>query len=219
MNVTELISRSQRGGSEGKMAANQLLLHISEKYLRQKLKRFFRSGMPYDDRDELRQVFLIGCYKGILEVELNIGDPLAFILNKGLWAARDEIRRKCRERLLQVCKECFVYTKPNRFLGQYQCPQCKSNNVELRSNTISIHKVFELQGVNQDSSLTLNEFRDRLTGRKRDVFDLIVIEGYDRTSCKNYLQSVARILGVTQSNVNLRLRAIRKAWIQYELQT
>jgi DNA-directed RNA polymerase specialized sigma24 family protein len=63
--------------------------------------------------------------------------------------------------------------------------------------------------------LNLQQFAATLTGRKRDVWNLIVERGYDRESCKNYIREIADILGVTPGNVNLRLRQIKAAWMAW----
>ena len=63
--------------------------------------------------------------------------------------------------------------------------------------------------------ILIEEFRKRLAGRKAEVFDLIYYHGYDRNSCTNYQKEIAEILGITTSNVNLRLRQIKKEWKEF----
>ncbi|KIL38007.1 hypothetical protein SD70_29360 [Gordoniibacillus kamchatkensis] len=210
-----MILRAQRGGSEGIKAANDLLYHIAHEYRERKLHKFFAPGMPYADRDDIRQAFLIGCYAGIMKARLNIGDPLAFILNKGLWAVADVIRRDGQKELQQECSGCHATSKPNRVHGRYVCRRCESDQVELRRRVIPHAETIEVTGHNQDDRLTVQEFHDQLTGCKRDVFDLIM-RGYDRDNCRNYLKEIGQILGISAANANLRLQQIREAWVQYQ---
>ncbi|WP_199615044.1 hypothetical protein [Paenibacillus alkalitolerans] len=214
MDTQRLIELAQRKGPEGKAAANELLYYIAEEHRDRKLQRYFAPGMSYADRDDIRQVFLIGCYQAILEARLDIGDPMAFILNKGLWAVADAIRREGKKELQQECSNCQTVSRPNRVRGQYVCRRCGSQAGLLR-RVIPHSETIEGAGCHQEDRLTIKDFRDQLTGRKRDVFDLIML-GYDQNNCRNFLKEIGQILNISSANVSLRLNQIRVAWVQYQ---
>ena len=96
-------------------------------------------------------------------------------------------------------------------------------------------KIHREQFVNQDDGTILNtvamqakstedmtsdeeliaDFRKRLSGKKLEVFDYIMLKGFDRDGCKNYIKEIAEKMGVGQANINLRLRAIKKELKEY----
>lgn len=53
----------------------------------------------------------------------------------------------------------------------------------------------------------LDDFKG--TGRKEEILKLI-IAGYDRDNCSNYIKEIADELGISTTAINLRLREIKK---------
>ena len=174
------------------------------------------------DPEDLDQVFRLACYEAILTARTDVGNPLAFILKQGQYRVVDELRKFYRRSIKQFCHSCCNETQLYQRGGVVQCPKCGAGpeSVERIDLLPIIDDNFDLAGsidIQQEieDSAIIDEFRQRLEGRKRDVFVMIVDRGFDRDSCKNYMQEVADELGISKSNVNLRLRAIKAQLVSY----
>jgi predicted RNA-binding Zn-ribbon protein involved in translation (DUF1610 family) len=209
------------------MARTDILVEITDEHMERHIWKYTRKtttgGM---DPDDIRQVFLISCSLAIDEADLVKGNPLLFILQKGKWAVVDELRKGYRRNIRQYCHSCGTETRLNERRHIPICPQCGAAGDEhvervqfnfTDDGTLSANVVDDKMDIGDvvSSESIVREFRERLTGRKADVFDLIMNDGYDRDSCKNYIREVADVLGVTPANVNLRLRQIKEAWGTY----
>lgn len=210
---------------------NDLVMDIIEnhmdKHIYKYLRRITTSGLGEDD---LRQIFLIGCTKAIMEANPDIGDPMMFIIQKGKWAVADELKKGYRRELHQYCSCCKTVTRIHAVGGQQTCPKCGAVGdefIEVIQHTMSddgqVMATVAMECLNlQDevaSSMVVEEFRDRLTGRKLEIFDLIMFGGFDRVACKNYIADIADHLGVSKGNINLRLKAIKQEWLEYMNET
>lgn len=194
--------------------------------------RFARQISTNDiDRDDLKQEFLFGAYNAIETTNALVGDPFRFLVQKGTWALVDRLRKSYRQQVRQYCNDCHQETALCKKDGESTCPRCGSKEVStinkmkldnptntqeeseqigmidsLESNsTIPIEEAIA-------SSALVTEFQGMLTGRKKEVFDLVYYEGYNRDNCQNYIKEIAEIMGITPQNVNLRLRQIKKQW-------
>lgn len=209
------------------MARTDILVEITDNHMDRHLSKYIKKntvgGM---DGDDMRQIFLIACSVAIDEANINTGNPLLFILQKGKWAVVDELRKTYRRDLRQWCRACKTETRIHERGHMIECPKCGAkgpDNVERiqvnitddGSLTVGVKDDRLNISESSDSQMIVDEFRSRLTGRKADVYDLIMIEGIDRDSSKNYLRDVADKLGVTPANVNLRLRQIKEEWKIY----
>lgn len=207
------------------MALTDLLIEIIDNHMDRHLSKYIRKNTIGDmDADDIRQIFLIGCSKAIREANPHVGNPLLFILQKGKWAVVDALRKQYRANLRQYCHKCGSETRLHEQSGQAICPKCQNaDDVEriqtsvLDDGTLVSLVIDERLGIDEMviSSITIEQFRGRLTGRKAEIFDLIMYHGYDRESCRNYIKEIAAILGVTPANVNLRLRQIKEEWTKY----
>lgn len=228
LTVTEvqyLITSAQAGEI---WATNDLIAHIMEEHSGKVINKWVRkntvSGM---DRDDIEQIFLIGCAKGIEMADPHVGDPLRFIIQKGTWAIKDELRKNYRKDLRQYCTNCNSDTRLNQEGGQYVCPKCGAEGTDhievyqrnsLDDGTVTSMIAEEAMGIDEKiaEDEVVGAFRARLSGKKLEVFDLIMVEGFDRDSCKNYIAEIAEQMGVSKGNVNLRLKAIKQEWREYK---
>lgn len=207
------------------VALTDLLIEIVNNHMDRHLSKYIRKNTIGDmDADDIRQIFLIGCSKAIREANPHVGNPLLFILQKGKWAVVDALRKQYRTNLRQYCHKCGSETRLHEQSGQAICPKCQSadgvdripTNV-LDDGTLVDMVIDERLGVDEKviSKIIIERFRSRLTGRKAEIFDLMIYHGYDRESCQNYIKEIAAILGVTPANVNLRLRQVKEEWAKY----
>lgn len=226
VDIKNLISATQ-GTDEiiSEMARTDILFEITDNHMDRHLSKYIKKNTVGSlDADDIRQIFLIACSVAIDEANINIGNPLLFILQKGKWAVIDELRKTYRRDIRQYCNSCQVETRIHEIGHVITCPKCGGTEgierVQVNmtdDGSLSAHVVAESIDISDAtaSQMVVDKFRDRLTGRKADVYDLIMVQGIDRDSSDNYIREVADILGVTKSNVNIRLRQIKEEWSKY----
>jgi RNA polymerase sigma factor (sigma-70 family) len=222
--IKNLIRVAQSGdGVAAVMARTDILIEIQNEHMERHIYKYTRKntvgGM---DADDIRQIFLIACSIAIDEADVDKGNPLLFILQRGKWKVVDELRKTYRRNIRQYCHACETETRVHEKNHVVQCPKCGATGDVVEriqvnfsdDGTLSAFVVDESIDMAEaaNSRLVVDEFRARLDGRKADVFDLIINQGYDRDSCTNYIREVAEILGVTPANVNKRLRQIKEEW-------
>jgi len=221
-----LIAVVQEKGLESEQALGDILVDISIHHMDRYMRRYLdKATTGVIDFDDLCQSFLIGCSEAVAIATSDIGCPLAFILQKGRWKALNELGKTYRRDLRQICYECGADTK---LFGKSGAPVCRKCGIEgyqyieryevTKKDEGTILLATDVRKDLQEvvaSEIFVEGFQNRLTGRKREVFDLIIHGGYDRGSCKNYIASIADRLGISSSNVNLRLRAIKEDWATY----
>lgn len=209
------------------IALTDLLIEIMDNHMERHISKYYKKATVGGlDIDDMRQIFLIACSQAIEQADPFIGNPLLYILQKGKWAIVDELRKGYRRNIRQYCHSCDTETRLNERGGKPVCPRCGESEeglverVQVNFSDDGTTMEFKKDDkIDIEESITgdllVEEFRKRLTGRKADVFDLIYYHGYDRNSCTNYQKEIAEILGITTSNVNLRLRQIKKEWEKF----
>lgn len=209
------------------IAINDILADIMEYRMNPILSKYRTktTGGNMIDFEDLQQIFLIACSRAISEVDPGIGNPMLFLLQKGKWAVVDALRSTYRQTIKQVCSICQSTTRLHEVGGKPVCPKCRAEGHEhiRREQYINNDDGTVLNQIACTSSteseiedrLLIDNFKVHLTGRKLEIFELIIEHGYDRDGCKNYIKEIAEHLGVGQANINLRLRDIKKALREY----
>lgn len=223
--IKNLITTAQGEGYEAETALADILMEIVDFHMERHIAKYVKKntvgGM---DADDIRQIFLLHCSIAVEKADINIGNPLLFILQKGKWAVVDELRKGYRQSIRQYCHQCGSETRLHEKGGQVICPKCQSGEKVERivvnnydDGTVLDYVADESLDMDEmlGSEMIVEKFRRSLTGRKLDIFNLVMYEGYDRASCKNYIKEIAEKLGISQGNVNLRMRAIKQEWIAY----
>lgn len=221
-----LIVVAQGEGLESEQALGDILIDISIHHMESNLRKYINKATAGAiDLDDLRQSFLIGCSEAVAVTDIKIGDPLAFILQRGKWRAIGELGKAYRRDLRQICLCCGIDSAIFGRLGVPACRKCGAEGYQCidryevaKKDESAILLAVDGRKDFQDtvvSQMFVEVFRDNLTGRKREIFDFVMYGGFDRDSCKNYIVSIAEHLGISSSNVNLRLRAIKKDWTNY----
>lgn len=201
-------------------AMNDLLLDIQQ-YKMGAIYRYKQAitSANYLDGEDLESVFLMACYEAILIADIEKGDPMKFIIDRGKKRVIDEVRKSYRRTLKQHCKSCESTTRIHSVGGVPVCPKCGASGELVKTeqmvhgddgtvlNTIVGVQSFDDQVCDQ---IILDGFKSRLSGRVLDVYELIVEQGYDRGACKNYIADVAEELQISKPNVNKRLRTLRE---------
>ena len=209
------------------IALTDLLIEIMDNHMERHISKYYRKATVGGlDIDDMKQIFLLACSQAIEQADPFIGNPLLYILQKGKWAIVDELRKGYRRNIRQYCHSCDTETRLNERGGIPICPKCGESEEGLvervqvnisDDGTAMEFKKDDKMDIEEDvmGDILIEEFRKRLAGRKAEVFDLIYYHGYDRNSCTNYQKEIAEILGITTSNVNLRLRQIKKEWKEF----
>lgn len=201
-------------------AMNDLLLDIQQ----HKMGAIYRykqaiTSANYLDGEDLESVFLMACYEAILVADIEKGDPMRFVIDRGKKRVIDEVRKSYRRTLKQHCESCDSTTRVHSVAGVPTCPKCGASGELIKTeqvvhgddgtvlNTIIGVEPFDNKVCDQ---IILDGFKSRLSGRVLDVYELIVEQGYDRGACKNYIADVAEELQISKPNVNKRLRTLRE---------
>lgn len=212
---------------ERQFAIADLMAEILQHHMHRVIGRLLKVRVSGMDTDDIRQTFAIGCVRALQKVDPDIGNPLQYILWKGRLAVIDHLKRALKHDIKQHCHHCGRDSELHQRDGQAVCPLCgargddvveriyrhESDDGTILARTVVVDRLSVEDRV--ISRVYVEQFRQRLTGRKRDVFDLIYDQRLDRDHCDNYIREVANRLGVTQTNVNLRLRQIKQAWQEY----
>lgn len=209
------------------IALTDLLIEIMDNYMERHISKYYRKAtVGVLDADDMRQIFLLACSRAIEQADPFIGNPMLYILQKGKWAITDELRKGYRRNIRQYCHSCDTETRLNERGGTPICPKCgESEEGQVERVQVNVSDDGTAMEFKKDDNMDIEEsvagdilveeFRKRLAGRKADVFDLIYYHGYDRNSCTNYQKEIAEVLGITTSNVNLRLRQIKEEWREF----
>lgn len=221
-----VVQDEKANGFARKHAMDDLLNDIIKFRMKRHLAKYSKSGTGIDVHD-IEQTFLMATAEAIVHADPLIGDPMMFILQKGKWAVADMMRSFYRKRIRQYCHACGKETRLFEKKGRIAtCPKCGNDNPETLEGVV-VNQLDDGTTLNQvksnaldlqddvASSIIVNQFRDKLNGRTLEVFDLIMVEGFDRDSCTNYIKEIAAVLEVTSTNVNLRMRKIKAAWTEF----
>ncbi|HEY0828670.1 MAG TPA: hypothetical protein VGE40_11280 [Bacilli bacterium] len=165
-------------------------------------------GKRYRDPD-CQQVFLIGVWKALDKVRLDIGNPLKYLNYKGHYAVIDYVKQRMKKNLRQHCQDCRLSSRLYRNgFGKYICTACQSEQIYIM-NYISPTDLLEPHS-HDDNNLVIWEFRNQLAGRQLNVFEL-ALSGHKQIE-------IAAILRITTTNVSIRMRQIRSKWLKYQNQ-
>lgn len=215
--------KAMAGIAKNDILADIMQFHMKPILYKYKSKLTAGSMIDYED---LEQIFLIACSNAIEEASTEIGNPMMFITQKGKWAVIDTLRNSYRKVLKQHCKECGATTRLNEKAGVPICPKCgaEGHDKVTREQFVNnddgevLHQIAMDKPSTEDEveyKVLIEEFKSRLSGRKLEIFQLIIEEGYDRDNCKNYIKEIAEKLEVGQPNINLRLRQIKAELLNF----
>ncbi len=90
------------------------------------------------DTDEIKQDYLFASWNALYRAKLNVGDPIAFAINRGRGAMLDYYRKVSSQCLLLICDDCgeaMTYDRRNT-----KCKSCKCVNLT------SVEKVKFVEG-------------------------------------------------------------------------
>jgi hypothetical protein len=205
--------------SGDKIAEEQLIAFIRDNYMRRRIGRYLHKNRQVEDED-LMQEFMIGVALNIGKAKLDIGDPIEYIIQQGVYRVRSYLRKHILQGTTQICMDCGYETRLNRVGSYYICKRCGGNHIETRETNdydeITLMNMEDKSEFETDvvSELLLQAF-ERTLNPNTNVYQVYVLirDGIrDRPEVKNYIREIARIWGgcseqnVLQSIDKLRTR-------------
>lgn len=217
----DLLRLAQDGN---KCAEELLIVEIRDKFMNKRIGRYLHKNRVVED-DDLKQEFLIGVGLAIPKAKIDMGDPIEYLINQGVYRVRSYLRKHIIQSTSQVCNTCGYITRLNMIDGHYVCKKCGSTDV----NT---------QEVNNNDEIILNsapsmdhEIDDIISQDMVDRFEATLVPGTnvhnlyillkgginrDNPNIPNYIKEIARIWGgCSEQNVVQNMDKLRKKVIQF----
>lgn len=207
----ELLELAQSGD---RVAEDNLIAYIRDNEMRKRISKYLHKNRQVEDED-LKQEFLIGVALNISKANLEIGNPIEFIISQGVYRVRSYLRKHIIQNTTQICMDCGYESRLNRIVNQYECKKCGSHNVETRETCD--HDEFALENkICEDDEIDrfiedisackiIDEFRSTLdiNTKAYNLFVLIYDEDInsDNPNIENYIKEIAKRWGTSQTLV------------------
>ena len=221
----DLVSKAQDGDE---IATESLIKIIKNYHMPRYVGKYRGRNVLIDDAD-IESEFLMGAFKALNQAKLDLGNPINFICWKGSKAVQSLFRTRLRNEVNYQCLSCghegligWKYKTP-------VCKSCDSDDIHTWMMTIqasdtndSLEEFTSSRRMSADYAwqlavhgIQIEEMRARLSGRALELFDIIIFEGINRDSSKNYLQEIANRWGVSTTAVAMALRKLRRDILIY----
>lgn len=206
--LIKLLELAQGGD---KVAEDNLIAHIRDNVMSRRIGRYIHKNRQVEDED-IRQEFMIGVALAIPRADLEIGNPIEYIIAQGVYRVRSYFRKHVMQNTTQVCKDCGYESRLNRVGSAYVCKKCGSTNIETRevydhdevaignkaAENDEIEKLTEEIG----ADTIIEQFRETLNKDTR-VYDLFVLLydediNSDNPDIVNYIAEIAKRWGTSQ---------------------
>lgn len=211
--------------SGDKLAEQNLLIYIRNNYMNRRIGRYLGRNRLADN-DDLRQEFMIGVAFAIPKCDLEIGNPIEYLLAQGVYRVRSYLRGRITKNTVQVCRECGTVTRLNMVGNQYVCKKCGSINIDT-------HEIYDNDEITLENAVDMSEPIDEMIANQMMIeqFELTLVEGSnvkalyellksginrDNPMIKNYTKEIARIWGgCSEQNVIQTLYKLRKKMLEF----
>lgn len=211
--------------SGDKLAEQNLLIYIRNNYMNRRIGRYLGRNRLADN-DDLRQEFMIGVAFAIPKCDLEIGNPIEYLLAQGVYRVRSYLRGRITKNTVQVCRECGTVTRLNMVGNQYVCKKCGSINIDT-------HEIDDNDEITLENAVDMSEPIDEMIANQMMIeqFELTLVEGSnvkalyellksginrDNPMIKNYTKEIARIWGgCSEQNVIQTLYKLRKKILEF----
>ena len=211
--------------SGDKLAEQNLLIYIRNNYMNRRIGRYLGRNRLADN-DDLRQEVMIGVAFAIPKCDLEIGNPIEYLLAQGVYRVRSYLRGRITKNTVQVCRECGTVTRLNMVGNQYVCKKCGSINIDT-------HEIDDNDEITLENAVDMSEPIDEMIANQMMIeqFELTLVEGSnvkalyellksginrDNPMIKNYTKEIARIWGgCSEQNVIQTLYKLRKKMLEF----
>lgn len=204
------------------LAITELINIVRKYHMPRYVRRYFGRNVLIGD-DEIESEFLLGVWMALPGAKLDVGNPINYMCYKGQRKVQTLMRNRIRRETRYQCLECGHTGTMGWKSKVPSCTKCASldvhtwmvTNADMVGDDISM--VSLATGVSAETAwqlavygIQIEELRARLSGRARDLFDIIIFEGINRDSSKNYLQEIANMWGTSTTAVAAALRRLRR---------
>lgn len=196
----DLLVNAQNGD---KISEDKLLVIIRDKFMNRRIGKYLYKNRLVEDED-MRQEFMIGVALNIHKARLDMGDPIEYLINQGVYRVRSYLRKNIVCNTSQTCLECGHITRINRVGTDYICKKCGSNNIETHEisdhNDLLMESMADTEDIETDilSKMLLEEFEKTLNPNT-NVFSLYTLiksgVNRDNPNIKNYIKTIAKLWG------------------------
>lgn len=217
----ELLKMAQDGND---IALDKLLIHIRDNIMGKRIGRYLYKNRQAD-ADDIKQEFMIGVALSVHKADLDVGDPIEYLISQGVWRVRSYVRSQILKSTTMTCCDCGNVSRLNMYSGRYSCKKCGSSNVTTQEVN------------NLDDGTTLNLIRDEENFENEVIFNQLMTEfegtlgkgtkvsqlyfllrdgiNRDNPQIKNYIKEIANMWGTSETNVIKNLDKLRMRLIKY----
>jgi predicted RNA-binding Zn-ribbon protein involved in translation (DUF1610 family) len=220
----EYLERAQSGD---KFAEESLIELIRDKYMNRRIGRYMHRNRQVEDED-LRQEFMIGVALSIHKARLDMGDPIEYLIQQGVYRVRSYLRKGIMQNTMQICRECGHITRLHRVGTSYICRNCGSNQVA--TNEVNDHDEIVYQNLESDelfedevmSQMLVDEFEKTLVPNT-NMYNLYVLlkrgVSRDNPNIDNYVKEIAKMWGgCSEQNVIQNINKLRSKVRQFAVE-
>ena len=200
----ELIAKAQNGDE---IARTKLIHTLNDNGAMKQLSKYLYLNRLLEP-DDVRAEFWFGVAKAIPQVKSEIGNPIQYLIKRGIWQVRSALRQAISKDVFYRCPECGTVAPLRRTTDKMECRKCGSEDLmtwERKATSIIPHKPVE---VHKTITIDIDGFKMTLTVQEKRVFELIE-QGIDRDNSNNYLREIGDALKVSPQCVTIYLRKIR----------
>lgn len=217
----DLLKLAQQGN---KNAEELLIVEIRNRFMNRRIGRYLHKNRIVDDED-LKQEFLIGVGLAIPKARIDIGDPIEYLINQGVYRVRSYLRKHIIQNTTQICDDCGYITRLNMIDGQYVCKRCGSTNITTQelndNNEILLNNMIDTEQEYDDviTNDLIRRFEQTLK-EGTNIYNLYILlksgVNRDNPQIKNYIKEIARIWGgCSEQNVVQNMDKLRQKLTQF----
>jgi hypothetical protein len=209
--LIELLKLAQSGD---RIAEDSLIVYIRDNEMQKRISKYLHKNRQVEDED-LKQEFLIGVALSISKANLEIGNPIEYIISQGVFRVRSYLRKHIIQNTIQICGDCGYESRLNRVDNQYICKKCGSINITTKEVSEHDEVTLENKCVEEDEIERLIEdigaddiimrFRNTLDSNTKmyNLFILLYDEDInsDNPEVDNYIKEIAKRWGTSQTLV------------------
>ena len=185
------------------LSEQNLLIYIKNNIMNRRIGRYLSRNRQVENED-LKQEFMIGVALGIRKCDINMGDPIEYLISQGVYRVRTSLRSSIIKNTVQVCRECGAVTRLNMVGSQYVCKRCGSNNIET-------------QEVHNNDDITIENAEDNGELVEEIVLSQMLIEQFeatlvDGTNVKNLYELLKSGINRDNPDIASYIKEIAKMW-------
>lgn len=219
--IKELLILAQDGNE---IAQDKILIYIRDNIMGARINKYLYKNRQADAED-IKQEFMIGVALNIHKADIDIGDPIEYLISQGIWRVRSYIRSQILKSTTMVCCDCGNVSRLNMIDGKYSCKKCGGNNIVTQETN------------DLDDGTNLNMIKDEENFENEIIFNQLMIEfegilgrgtkvselyfllkngiNSNNPQIKNYIKEIANLWGTSQTNVVKNLDKLRSRLRKY----